>query len=158
TDFQTNVPAPVVTLTAPAAIPTLQPGQSATFNVTITNHGLIAAQGVTLELPTDPEYTFTALSTNIGVVPAESSVVVPITVTRAAPQAVTIADDGTTLTTKVEVPNPIEPSNASTLYVDYSNTGSVAIPAPLLVLTATQNGNTGAFLSLDPSLAGLGYS
>ena len=86
TTFQTDVPAPVVTITAPAAIPTLQPGQSATFNVTITNHGLIAAQGVTLDLPTDPEYTFTALSNDIGVVPAESSVVVPITVTRAAPQ------------------------------------------------------------------------
>ena len=28
TDFQTNVPAPVVTITAPASIPTLQPGQS----------------------------------------------------------------------------------------------------------------------------------
>ena len=62
TTFQTDVPAPVVTITAPASIPTLQPGQSATFNVTITNHGLIAAQGVTLDLPTDPEYTFTALS------------------------------------------------------------------------------------------------
>ena len=87
--------------------PRSQPGQSGTFNVTITNHGLIAAQGVTLNLPTDPEYTFTALSTDIGVVPAESSVVVPITVTRAAPQSLSISDDGTTLTTKVVVPNPI---------------------------------------------------
>ena len=56
-------------MTAPASIPTLQPGQSGTFNVTLTNHGLIAAQGVTLDLPTDPEYTFTALSTDIGVIP-----------------------------------------------------------------------------------------
>ena len=81
TTFATDVPAPVVTITAPSAIPTLVPGQSATFNVTLTNHGLIAAQDVTLNLPTDAEYTFTALSTNIGVLPAESSVVVPITVT-----------------------------------------------------------------------------
>ena len=66
--FRPNVPAPVVTITAPPSIPTLQPGQSGTFNVTITNHGLIAAQDVTLDLPTDPEYTFTALSTDIGVV------------------------------------------------------------------------------------------
>ncbi len=81
TTFATDVPAPVVTITAPSAIPTLVPGQSATFNVTLTNHGLIAAQDVTLNLPTDMEYTFTALSTDIGVIPAESSVVVPVTVT-----------------------------------------------------------------------------
>ena len=74
TTFQTDVPAPVVTITAPSAIPTLVPGQSWTFNATVTNHGLIAAQGVTLTMPTDPEYTFTALSTDIGVLPAESSV------------------------------------------------------------------------------------
>jgi RHS repeat-associated protein len=158
TTFETNVPAPVVTITAPAAIPTLAPGQSGTFNVTITNHGLIAAQGVTLVLPTDQEYTFTALTTMIGVLPAQSSVVVPVTVTRAAPQPVSNSEGGTTLTTKVEVPNPIESHTASTLYVDYSNTGTVSIPAPLLVLTATQNGNAGAFLSLDPALAGLGYN
>ncbi len=148
TDFQTNVPAPVVTITAPTSIPTLQPGQSGTFNVTITNHGLIAAQNVTLNLPTDPEYTFTALSDVVGTVPANTSVIVPITVTRSAPQPVTNSVGGTTLTTKVEAPNPIEPSASSVVYVDYANTGSVAIPAPLLVLTATQNGNSGAFLAL----------
>jgi RHS repeat-associated protein len=158
TTFQTDVPAPVVTITAPASIPTLVPGQSASFNVTITNHGLIAAQGVTLDLPTDPEYTFTALSTDIGVLPAQSSVVVPITVTRVAPQSLSISDGGTTLTANVEVPNPVGPASASTVYVNYSNTGNVAIPAPLLLLTATQGSSQGAFLSLNSSLAGLAYN
>ena len=133
TNFVTNVPAPVVTISAPPAIPTLEPGQSGTFNVTITNHGLIAAQGVTLDLPTDPEYTFTALTTQIGVVPANSSVVVPITVTRSAPVAVSTTDGGAVLTTKVEVPNEIGPTGSSTLFVDYSNTGTAPMPAPLLV-------------------------
>ena len=43
--------------------------------------------------------------------------------------------------------------------MDYSNTGTVPMPAPLLVLTATQNGNPGALLTLDPSLqnSGLNY-
>ena len=82
TEFQTDVPAPVVTITAPSALPTLQPGQSGSFNVTITNHGLIAAQGVTVNLPTDPDYTFTALTADVGVLPAESTVVVPVMVTR----------------------------------------------------------------------------
>jgi len=44
------------------------------------------------------------------------------------------------------------------VYVDYSNTGTVAIPAPLLVLTASQGSSQGAFLSLDSSLAGLAYN
>ena len=87
-------------------IPTLQPGQSGTFNVTITNHGLIAAQGVTLDLPTDPEYTFTALTTISAWCPPKFRVV-PVTVTRDAPQSLSISDGGTTLTTKVVVPNPV---------------------------------------------------
>jgi RHS repeat-associated protein len=157
TTFATDVPAPVVTITAPSTIPTLVPGQSWSFDATITNHGLIAAQGVTLTMPTDPEYTFTALSTDIGVLPAESSVQVPITVTRVAPQSLSLSDGGTTFTANVVVPNPVNSDTASTVYVDYSNTGTVAIPAPILVLTATQGSSQGAFLSLDSTLAGLAY-
>ncbi len=98
----------MVTITAPSSIPTLAPGQSGTFNVTITNHGLIAAQGVTLDLPTDPEYTFTALTDrHRRALPAESSVVVPITVTRVAPQSLSISDGGTTFTANVVVPSPV---------------------------------------------------
>jgi hypothetical protein len=84
TTFATDVPAPVVTITAPATIPTLAPGQSAAFNVTLTNHGLVAAQGITLSASTDPEYTFTALAGQIGALAADSSMVVPLIVTRAA--------------------------------------------------------------------------
>ena len=157
TTFQTDVPAPVVTITAPSSIPTLVPGQSWTFDATITNHGLIAAQGVTLTMPTDPEYTFTALSTDIGVVPAESSIEVPITVTRVAPQSLDISTGGTTFTAKVVVPNPVGQGAASTVYVDYTNTGNVAIPAPLLMLTATQGSSQGGFLSLESSDSGLAY-
>ncbi len=91
TTFLTNVPAPVVTISAPASIPILQPGQSGTFNITLTNHGLIAAQSATLNLPTDPQYTFTALTNDVGVIPADSSVVVPVTVTN---NAVNISADG----------------------------------------------------------------
>ncbi len=82
TTFQTYVPAPVVTIAAPSSLPTLLPGQSGECNITLTNHGLIAAQGVVLTLPTDPEYVFTALTTAIGTLPAESSVTVPVRVTR----------------------------------------------------------------------------
>ena len=62
------------------------------------------------------------------------------------------------LTTKVEVPDPIGSHTSSTLYVDYANTGTAPMPAPLLVLTATQNGNAGAWMTLNPSLQISGYN
>ena len=158
TTFETDVPAPVVTITAPPSIPTLLPGQSGTFNVTITNHGLIAAQGVTLTLPTDPEYTFTALTTTIGVLPAQefrgrpdhgdaSGAPAGVDQRRrhdaddegggAQPRSGRTPPRRSTWITPTPAPSPM--------------------PGAALVLTATQNGNPGAFLSLDPSLAGLGY-
>jgi YD repeat-containing protein len=157
TQFATDVPAPVITVSAPASIPTLAPGQSGTFNVTIINHGLIAAQGASLILPTDAEYTFTALSSSIGEIPAESSVVVPVRVTRNAPVPVSTSDNGAVLTTSVEVPGPIGAHTNTTLYVDYANTGKAPMPAPLLVLTATQNGNPGAWLTLNAALQTEGF-
>src|SRR5262249_4022248 len=83
TTFATDVPAPVLTRSGPPTIPTPRPGQSGTFNVPITNHGLVAAQGVTLMMPSDANFPFTALTDDIGILPAKSSVVVHITVTRA---------------------------------------------------------------------------
>jgi RHS repeat-associated protein len=47
--------------------------------------------------------------------------------------------------------NPIGPASASTISVEYTNVGDVAMTAPLLTLTATQNGQSGALLTLDPS-------
>ena len=90
--------------------------------------------------------------------PADSSIEVPITVTRVAPQSLSISDGGTTFTANVVVPNPVGQDTASTVYVDYTNTGNVAIPAPLLMLTATQGSSQGGFLSLESSLAGLAYN
>ncbi len=142
----------------PSSIPTLVPGQSWTFNATITNHGLIAAQGVTLTCPPIPSTRSRRSRRTSAWCPPRAPSIVPITVTRVAPQSLSVSDGGTTFTANVVVPNPVGSDTASTVYVDYSNTGTVAIPAPLLVLTATQGSSQGAFLSLDPSLAGLAYN
>lgn len=40
-----------------------------------------------------------------------------------------------------------------TIYVEYANTGTLAMPAPLLVLDVTQNGRHGARFTLDANLA-----
>jgi RHS repeat-associated protein len=53
--------------------------------------------------------------------------------------------------TNLSFSNPIGPNTASTIFVEYTNLGSVAMAAPLLSLNATQNGQSGALLSLTPS-------
>jgi len=88
TTFATYVPAPVVTLSAPQSLPVLQSGQSGQINLTATNHGLIAAEDMQITLPTDPQYTFLALgqqgqTVDVGDVPADSSITIPVTVTYA---------------------------------------------------------------------------
>lgn len=80
--FEVDVPVPVVTVEAPSKLPELAPGESTQIDVTFTNHGLIAAQDLKMTLPTHPEFTFVALSDSLGVLPAKSSISVPVTVTR----------------------------------------------------------------------------
>ena len=53
--------------------------------------------------------------------------------------------------TKLSLPAALGFHQLATLYVEYANTGDVPIPAPLLVLTATQNGRQGAIMTLDAS-------
>ena len=84
TKFETNVPAPVVTVT-PSALEVgdlVVLGQSKIINVTLENHGLIAAEHTLFRFSEHPFYTFTPLVDNIGTIPAKSSLVVPVTVRR----------------------------------------------------------------------------
>ncbi len=79
--------------------------------------------------------------------------------TQSLPSALTVTAGGVgVLKTSISVPNPIGYHEPSTLYVEYSNVGTAPMPAPLLELTATQNGEQGAFLSLNPADAGLAYA
>ncbi len=61
------------------------------------------------------------------------------------------------LKTNVVVPNPIGYHVAATIYVQYSNVGDAPLAAPLLVLSATQNGIAGALLTLDQSKVVSGF-
>ncbi|MEK7674817.1 MAG: LamG-like jellyroll fold domain-containing protein [Verrucomicrobiota bacterium] len=53
------------------------------------------------------------------------------------------------LETQLIVPSQLGYHAVATIWVQYANTGHVAMPAPLLVLTATQNGQEGAWLTLQ---------
>jgi RHS repeat-associated protein len=61
------------------------------------------------------------------------------------------------LETNLIVPSWMGYHATATIYVEYSNTGNVAMPAPLLVLTAKQNGLERAFLTLDSKILTQGF-
>ena len=82
--FATNVPAPVITIT-PNVIDLADAkfaGGYAQVDFTITNHGLVAAQGMTLTFPGHPLWKITPLISDIGTLPAKSEIVVPAIVQR----------------------------------------------------------------------------
>jgi len=76
--FETNVPKPVVTIDFDNQIPKLQNGQSYLLNLAITNHGLIAANDVSLIKPELKGFVFTLLLDKISVLNAKSTIVVPL--------------------------------------------------------------------------------
>lgn len=88
TTYETNVPAPVVTAEFPKGIPSkedIKPGEKYIANLVITNHGLIAARYVSISVPSMKYFKFTPEVDNIDSLPANSSVIVPVTIERANP-------------------------------------------------------------------------
>jgi len=63
---------------------------------------------------------------------------------------VTSPSSSSQFVTELITPASLSANSAATITLEYTNTGGIAMPAPLLVLTATQNGSQGAFLTLDP--------
>jgi hypothetical protein len=61
-------------------MPVILPGVTSTTSITITNHGLIQAENVEIRVPIDDLFEIVALTPMIDVLPAKSSVVVPITI------------------------------------------------------------------------------
>ncbi|MEM9079785.1 MAG: putative Ig domain-containing protein [Verrucomicrobiota bacterium] len=84
TVFETNVPAPVITV-SPGAIDVedlVALGQTKVVNLTVENHGLISTSTGEFFFEEHPFYTFEPLISDVGSIPAKSSLVVPVVVTR----------------------------------------------------------------------------
>ncbi len=78
TTFEANVPWPVVTVDQPLIVPLVFPGEVTQTEITLTNHGLLAAQGVVLNVRNTATYKITPLIRDIGELPARSSVTIPV--------------------------------------------------------------------------------
>ncbi len=85
-EFETNVPVPVVTITIPQSIPEIGVGESFSFNVTLTNEGLITAQQVGLYLPENTPYNFDIFYTPSDL-NAQQSIQIPVTMTLQEPSS-----------------------------------------------------------------------
>jgi hypothetical protein len=82
--FETNVPAPVVTVT-PGVLDVEDLtvlGQTKVINFTIENHGLIAAEHGNFTFDQHPFYEVTPLIADVGLIPAKSSITIPVSVRR----------------------------------------------------------------------------
>lgn len=72
-------------------------------------------------------------------------------------QTPVIVDDAVTITVdaiaqleaQIILPSGLRDAGLATLYVEYKNTGNIAMQAPILVLRATCNGEEGARMTLD---------
>ncbi len=92
--FETQVPVPVVTI-EPSSIDLGQySGDEFQFDVTVSNHGLINAQDVRLDIPSTPRLQITPLVSNIGKLPANSSLTIPVLVRRLPPPGNTARSAG----------------------------------------------------------------
>ena len=74
--FETNVPAPVITIEHSGTHP-IDYGESADFMLIITNHGMISAFETQITFSESDEYVVTPLFDYIEEIPAQSTVIVP---------------------------------------------------------------------------------
>jgi RHS repeat-associated protein len=127
----------------------------AVVSLVAANNTVYPATSSTTDLPTQITASFAAGSVPAG---TYSIQVAEGGTTTQLPNAFTMVASGQAiLTAHLELPNPMTRHIAQTLYIDYANTGTVAMAAPLMVLTATNPlGQQGALFTLDPALRGIG--
>ncbi len=78
--FETEVPIPVVTLDNPQIGLLVRAGGESQFELKLSNHGLIAAERVTVTVPVDDAFEFTPLVDVVDSLPAQSSISIPVKV------------------------------------------------------------------------------
>ncbi|MDO4628281.1 MAG: CARDB domain-containing protein, partial [Planctomycetia bacterium] len=135
TKFETNIPAPVVVM-EPTSIDLSEltsVGQRMQVDVKFTNHGLIAANDVSIEFDEHPEIKFIKLVDKIDTLAAKSSATITVIVERIAPGG------------ESNTPQPVSGSASVISPVSGSNTS-----------TETENStfmNTGGFYNTNTVLA-----
>ena len=82
-DFETSVPIPVITVTPNEInLNDLEAGLITSFQINVTNHGLIRADNVRIELPSHPSLQFSTNVESLGHLEPLSSILVSVNSTR----------------------------------------------------------------------------
>jgi len=176
--YASHVPAPsTYTLLATASAVLLTDvtpdslGSSADATLTLSGAGFDGTTAVSLVASGGTVYTATGVShdsfTRLTATFAAGSVPAGLYTlqvanasghTAALPDAFRILPGGEAkLVTKVIVPQSAGYHQLATIYIEYANTGTLAMPAPLLMLAAEQNGREAALLTLDQSRLTQGF-
>ncbi|HXI54289.1 MAG TPA: hypothetical protein VNH84_22405, partial [Candidatus Saccharimonadales bacterium] len=85
TTFETQVPVPVVTVDPGAIDLSTVTSNEVTVNLTIANHGLVAARGLVLSFGSHPSWQVSPDSRELGDLGPLSSIVLPVTLQRTQP-------------------------------------------------------------------------
>ncbi|MBX3744921.1 MAG: cadherin-like domain-containing protein [Verrucomicrobiae bacterium] len=82
--FETFIPVPIITADPPVIVDFLGPGEEKVIELTLTNHGLIAANDVHFVIRPGRGFRVTPLIEIVGQIPARSSIGVPVLLSREA--------------------------------------------------------------------------
>ncbi|MDH7602642.1 MAG: fibronectin type III domain-containing protein, partial [Armatimonadota bacterium] len=100
--FETHVPAPVVTIEPRTQVVPVVEGQTAVSYITVTNHGLISAHEVEVQINDTQNWYVTPAIRKIGELPAMTSVRIPIYVRSKSDGPITELPDVATSTLAAE--------------------------------------------------------
>ncbi len=78
--FEAEVPLPNVIVETPRIMPLVIAGKETHFEIKLRNEGLIAAQGVRLNVPSNTRFVVTPLVEDIGTIPAKGSLTIPVAI------------------------------------------------------------------------------
>jgi len=145
-------------------------GNAAPITLTLTGAGF--ASGATVELIAPDSTTYTAGIADVdsftqitaffaaGAIPAGLYTVRvsdPGGSAELEDSFAVVAGGATGFDAQVIVPSVLGYHQLATIYVEYENTGDLAMAAPLLLLTAVQDGEESALMTLDRSLLTQGF-
>jgi len=84
--FETEVPIPNVIIEEPFIMPLVWEGETNQFDLALRNEGLIAAENVQINVPTNhPIWVMEPLVSKVGTIPAKSRLVVPVLIHKRSP-------------------------------------------------------------------------
>ena len=154
--FETDVPIPTVTIDPPSIdVADLDVvGEVMQVNMTVTNHGLIAADNVKLNFGDHPFYKIEPLIEDIGPLAAKSSLTIPVTVTRIE-DFDTLSNDNSKLTASTNEEPSVPCSMSADLEWTYKCAGyDIKRTVPLPVLNIEGNCPGGSSGGLPPTGGG----